>query len=94
MGRNSTLTFDRYGGHVPQFIISPWVAKGHVEHLGTTSKGQTDAYSATSILRSLGYLFDFNPFTPRVEASPYFDHLITDSFRNDAPLVMPLPHPF
>lgn len=93
-GTNYTLTFDRYGGRIPQWIISPWVAKAHVEHLGTTSKGQTDVYSATSVLRTLGFLFDFNPFTARVEASPSFDHLITNSFREDAPLTMPLPHPF
>jgi phospholipase C len=61
-GTNYTLSFDRYQGRLPQWIISPWVAKGYVEHLGTTSKGQTDVYSAASVLRTLGYLLDFNPF--------------------------------
>ncbi|OBT53777.1 hypothetical protein VE04_05122 [Pseudogymnoascus sp. 24MN13] len=90
-----TFEFDRLGGRLPTWIISPWVASGYVEKLGVNSGGETVAYSATSILRTLGYLWDFAPFTPRVEWSPSFDHLILEKTNNKAkPQVMPNPIKF
>ena len=92
-GSTYTLNFDRYGGRIPTWIISPFVAKGHVEHEGVNSAGKTDVYSTTSILRTLGYLWDFEPFTPRVEASPSFDHLIGKKKVNH-PQLLPNPVKF
>ncbi|KFY24158.1 hypothetical protein V491_02278 [Pseudogymnoascus sp. VKM F-3775] len=92
-GSTYTLNFNRYGGRIPTWIVSPYLPKGHVEHKGVNSAGQTDVYSATSVLRTLGYLWDFEPFTPRVEASPSFDHLFQKK-RNDTPKLMPNPHVF
>lgn len=80
--------FDRLGGRLPTWLISPWVAKGHVEQYGTNSDRETVSYSATSILRTLGYLWDFEPFTPRVEKAPSFDHLIL-SHKRDTPMTLP-----
>ncbi|KFY43065.1 hypothetical protein V494_02117 [Pseudogymnoascus sp. VKM F-4513 (FW-928)] len=79
--KDYTFEFDRLGGRLPTWIISPWVASGYVEKLGVNSDNKTVTYSATSILRTLGYLWDFEPFTPRVEWSPSFDHLIQTNAR-------------
>jgi phospholipase C len=93
-GGSYTFEFDRLGGRLPTWIISPWVESGHVEKLGTNSAGQQVSYSATSILRTLGYLWDFQPFNPRVEWSPSFDHLIQTRVNTNTPLVMPNPKTF
>lgn len=88
-GENYTLPFNRLGGRIPTFLISPWVGKANVEQFGTNSDGEIVSYSATSILRTLGYLWDFEPFNPRVEWSPSFDHLIQSSIRTDTPTALP-----
>lgn len=93
-GSTYTFTFDRLGGRLPSWIISPWVNQGYVEKLGKNSAGQVASYSAESILRTLGYLWDFEPFNPRVEHAPSFDHLIATRKRDDTPAVMPAPHTF
>jgi phospholipase C len=92
-GGNYKFEFDRLGGRLPTWIISPWVETGHVEKLGVNSDGEQVSYSATSILRTLGYLWDFEPFNPRVEWSPSFDHLILKNSRAK-PAVMPNPIAF
>jgi phospholipase C len=93
-GGSYTFNFDRLGGRLPTWIISPWVESGYVEKLGTNSAGQTIPYSATSILRTLGYLWDFEPFNPRVAWSPSFDHLIQTRLNKDTPSIMPNPTTF
>ncbi|KAJ5170724.1 Phosphoesterase [Penicillium coprophilum] len=93
-GEKYTFPFDRLGGRVPTILISPWIAKGQVEQKGTNSDGKTVSYSASSILRTLGYLWEFEPFTPRVKSSPSFEHLIQKTARTDTPLTMPVPKAF
>ncbi|KAJ5112525.1 hypothetical protein N7532_000570 [Penicillium argentinense] len=93
-GENYTFFFDRLGGRVPTLLISPWVAKGVVEQKGTNSDGEMVSYSASSLLRTLGYLWDFEPFTPRVSGSASFDHLIRSSKREDTPVSLPVPKHF
>lgn len=93
-GSTYTLNFDRLGGRVPTWIISPWVRRGHVERLGTDDQGKPVSYSATSILRTLGYLWDFAPFNPRVAGSPSFDHLIEMEQMRNTLEVMPNPLTF
>ncbi|KAJ5964707.1 Phosphoesterase [Penicillium vulpinum] len=93
-GEQYTFLFDRLGGRVPTLLISPWIAKGQVEQKGTNSDGNTVSYSASSILRTLGYLWDFEPFTPRVGSSPSFEHLIQDTARTDTPVTLPVPKAF
>ncbi|EEA26442.1 hypothetical protein TMatcc_005287 [Talaromyces marneffei ATCC 18224] len=88
-GQKYTLPFNRLGGRIPTLLVSPWVGNGTVEQMGTNSAGQTVSYSATSILRTLGYLWDFQPFNPRVEWSPSFDHLILSTMRTDTPTTLP-----
>ncbi|GES62749.1 phosphoesterase superfamily protein [Aspergillus terreus] len=93
-GQNYTFPFNRLGGRIPTLLISPWVSKGFVEQKGTNAKGQTVSYSATSILRTLGYLWDFEPFNPRVEGAASFEHLISSHARKDTPASLPEAVPF
>ncbi|KAK4506210.1 hypothetical protein PRZ48_004175 [Zasmidium cellare] len=88
-GANYTFQFDRLGGRMPTWLISPWVQKGYVEQKGTNSDGQSASYAASSMLRTLGYLWDFAPFNPRVETSPSFDALIQRYSRQDTPKTLP-----
>ncbi|KAL2015061.1 hypothetical protein VTK56DRAFT_6413 [Thermocarpiscus australiensis] len=88
-GEPYTLPFDRLGGRIPTLLISPWVDKGRVEQQAANAAGETVSYSATSILRTLGYLFDFEPYNPRVEWSPSFAHLINSKARKNTPAKLP-----
>ncbi|KAL4943421.1 hypothetical protein BDV06DRAFT_234718 [Aspergillus oleicola] len=93
-GENYTFPFDRLGGRIPTLLISPWVEKAAVEQKGSNEQGKEVSYSATSILRTLGYLWDFEPFTPRVEAAASFEHLIRGVKREDTIEVLPEPEAF
>lgn len=93
-GEVYTFPFNRLGGRIPTLLISPWVGRGVAEQNGTNADGENVSYSATSILRTLGYLWDFEPFNPRVEASPSFEHLVTDKFRRATPQTLPDPKAF
>ena len=90
-GTNYTLEFDRLGGRLPTWLISPWVEKAHVEQHGVNSDGAVTSYHASSFLRTLGYLWDFEPFNPRVEQAPSFAGLFTKGrqMRSDAPMKLP-----
>lgn len=93
-GLNYTYDFNRLGGRLPTFLISPYIAEGFVEQFGFNSYGETVSYCASSILRTLGYLWDFEPFTPRVEWAPSFDHLIQQHARKDVITTLPTPVTF
>lgn len=93
-GETYTFNFDRLGGRIPTLLISPWVGKGVIEQQGTNSAGDTVSYSASSILRTLGDLWDFAPFTPRVEWAPSFGHLIRSTPRTNTPKTLPDPVKF
>ncbi|KAJ7240857.1 putative phosphatidylglycerol specific phospholipase C [Mycena haematopus] len=94
-GEVYTFHFDRLGGRMPTWLISSFTPKGHVENMGTNpATGAVEAYSATSVLKTLGLLWDFEDFTPRVSNSPSFDHLIGPTMRQDAPLILTPPKPF
>ncbi|KAJ6096210.1 Phosphoesterase [Penicillium sp. IBT 16267x] len=90
-GKNYTLDFNRLGGRVPTWLISPWIASGFVEQEGVNAQGEEVSYCASSILRTLGYLWDFEPFNPRVEWAPSFDHLILDKPNKKLPTALPNP---
>ncbi|KAH8692096.1 putative phosphatidylglycerol specific phospholipase C [Talaromyces proteolyticus] len=84
-GSSYTLLFDRLGGRMPTFLISPYTPAGHIENYGTNpATGKPEAYSATSVLKTLGYLWDLEDSTPRVSNSPSFDHLIGPNVRRKA----------
>jgi phospholipase C len=93
-GVDYTFPFDRLGGRIPTLLISPWVAKAQVEQKGRNAHGETVSYSAASILRTLGYLWDFEPFTPRVEHAASFEHLIRYNARKNTPSALPPAVPF
>ncbi|KAJ6011112.1 Phosphoesterase [Penicillium sp. IBT 35674x] len=88
-GEKYTYEFNRLGGRIPTFLISPWISKGFVEQKGTNNQGKTVSYSASSVLRTLGYLWDFAPFNPRVDGAASFDHLIQSTPRKDVPTALP-----
>ncbi|KAJ6528340.1 phosphatidylglycerol specific phospholipase C [Mycena vulgaris] len=94
-GETYTFLFDRLGGCMPTWLISAFTPAGFIENLGTNpATGKPEAYSATSVLKTLGMLWDFADFTPRVSHSPSFDHLVGPTMRTDAPLVLTPPSPF
>ena len=87
-GKNMTFNFERLGVRIPTLLISPWVAKGVVENKGTNNGGE---YTHTSILRFLQELWGLDTLTPRVAYSSTFEHLITNTYRDDTPSVLPNP---
>ncbi|KAJ7843083.1 phosphoesterase [Mycena olivaceomarginata] len=94
-GESYTFHFDRLGGRMPTWLISAYTPKGHIEDMGTNpATGAVEAYSATSVLKTLGLLWDFADLTPRVSNSPSFDHLIGPQMRQDTPLILTPPSPF
>jgi phospholipase C len=94
-GSTYTLNFDRLGGRMPTFLVSPYSPKGYVEQYGIDpATGDAAPYSATSVLKTLGYLWDLEDLTPRVSHSPAFDHLIGPQLRRDTPSTLTTPHVF
>ncbi|KAG8219154.1 extracellular phospholipase C [Butyriboletus roseoflavus] len=89
-GKNYTFSFDRLGLRVPALVISPWVEKGALEHFGTNGLIYSHS-SLPAFISKLWNLDDGVPLTPRVSSAATFEHLITDDFRTDAPLVLPEP---
>ncbi|KAG6843859.1 hypothetical protein H0H87_012302 [Tephrocybe sp. NHM501043] len=90
-----TFEFNRFGGRMPTFLISPYTPKGHTENNGTNpATSESSVYSATSVLKTLGYLWDLEDLTPRVAESPAFDHLIGPKARKDTPATLQVPRPF
>ncbi|CAI7616605.1 unnamed protein product [Penicillium glandicola] len=93
-GSSYTFNFDRLGGRIPTWLLSPYTPKGHVESLGTDPvTGKSTSYSATSVLKTLGYLWDLEDMSPRVQHSPAFDHLIGPKVRS-SPATLANPHTF
>jgi len=93
-GSNYTFEFDRLGGRLPTWIISPYTPQGYLENFGTDPvTGKAYPYSATSILKTLGLLWDLEDPTPRVSHSPSFDHLIGPTLRR-TPGRLTTPHLF
>ncbi|CAP83074.1 Non-specific phospholipase C1 [Penicillium chrysogenum] len=93
-GSEYTFSFDRLGGRIPTWLLSPYTPKGHVEGYGTDPvTGESSSYSATSVLKTLGYLWDLKDLSPRVEHSPAFDHLIGPMVRS-SPETLKNPHTF
>jgi len=80
-GKPVTLDFTRLGARVPTYAISPWVAKGAIEHKGRNSGG---VYTHTSMIAFLANLWGLEFLTPRVAFSSTFEHLILDKKRGAA----------
>ncbi|KAJ5605424.1 hypothetical protein N7510_008205 [Penicillium lagena] len=85
-GKNYTFHFDRLGIRVPTMLISPWVEKGVVQN--KPSSGENE-FTHTSILKFVSELWGLETLTPRVDWSPSFSNLITNTFRHDAPEKLP-----
>ncbi|KAL7914407.1 phospholipase C PLC-C [Trichoderma velutinum] len=94
-GSTYTFEFDRLGGRMPTWLISPYAPKGYIENFGIDpATGKPYTYSATSVLKTLGLLWDLEDLTPRVSHSPSFDHLIGPKLRKDTPTSLTTPHTF
>ena len=85
-GKNYTFHFDRLGIRVPTMLISPWVEKGVVQNKPSSGKNE---FTHTSILKFVSELWGLETLTPRVDWSPSFGNLITNTFRHDTPERLP-----
>lgn len=80
-GADSTLNkngfrFDVYGVRVPAIVVSPWVARGYVDHT---------IYDHASTLASIERLFKLSPLTDRDRTANDLLSLITTTCRVDCP---------
>ena len=66
--------FSVYGVRVPAVVISPWIQPGVVDHT---------VYDHSSVLATLGCLFNLSALTQRDAAANDLLHLITDTCRSD-----------
>lgn len=85
-GKNYTFHFDRLGVRVPTLLISPWVEKGVVQNKPGSGENE---FTHTSILKFVSELWGLESLTPRVDWSPSFGNLITNTFRDDTPEQLP-----
>jgi phospholipase C len=68
--------FDVYGVRVPAIVVSPWVARGGVDHT---------LYDHSSVLATLARLFNIKPLTDRDRHANDLLPLLTDTCRTDCP---------
>ena len=68
--------FDVYGVRVPAIVVSPWVARGHVDHT---------AYDHSSVLATIERLFKLPALTDRDKHANDLLSLITTTCRADCP---------
>lgn len=68
--------FDMYGVRVPAIVVSPWVARGHVDHT---------VYDHSSVLATLARLFGLKPLTDRDRNAKDLLPLLTATCRADCP---------
>lgn len=73
----SGFDFRRYGLRVPAVVVSPWVAKGIVDH---------NLYDHSSIPATLERLLGLDPLTHRDRVANDVLSLVTGELRNDCPL--------
>lgn len=72
----SGFAFDVYGVRVPAIVVSPWVAKGSVDHT---------PYDHSSVLATLERLFNVPPLTDRDRNANDLLSLVTLTCRQDCP---------
>ncbi|CAB3768166.1 alkaline phosphatase family protein [Paraburkholderia humisilvae] len=72
----SGFGFDVYGVRVPAIVVSPWVARGVVDHT---------VYDHSSVLATLERLFDIAPLTERDRRANDLLPLLTATCRTDCP---------
>jgi phospholipase C len=80
---NPPFAFDRLGPRVPAIVVSPWVARGAVDHT---------IYEHASVPATVRVLFGLDgPLNERDADAATFDRLITGTLRTDAPERLPRP---
>ena len=94
-GKNYTLNFDRLGGRMPTWLVSPYAPRGYVENYGTDPvTGRVIFVQCYLCPEDSWLLVGFGGYEPSCEHSPAFDHLIGTKARSSAPSVLKNPHPF
>lgn len=68
--------FDVYGVRVPAIVVSPWVARGEVDHA---------VYDHSSVLATVERLFGLAPLTDRDKAAKDLLSLVKTTCRTDCP---------
>jgi phospholipase C len=85
--------YTRLGVRIPTVVISPWIAKGTLVHDPPAAQRPTDTseYELSSIPATLRKLFPQigGPLTRRDQWAASFEHLLTKTYRADAPTKMP-----
>lgn len=74
--------FDQLGVRVPAIIVSPYTARGAIDHA---------VYDHTSLLATVEHLYGLRPLTQRDAAAARFDQLFAGDQRVDAPTRLPEP---
>ncbi len=84
---NPIFKFNRLGVRVPVVMISPWIAKGLVEHDPPTPPSK---YDHTSIAHTLRKILPLKqpPLTKREAWSGTFEHIFLKSIREDCPVTL------
>jgi phospholipase C len=78
---HNDFDFTQLGVRVPTVVISPFIAKGTIDH--TT-------YDHSSVVKTVGELFGFGPLTERDRHANSFAHLLSLAApRTDAPTELP-----
>jgi phospholipase C len=78
---HNDFDFSQAGVRVPAVVISPWIARGTIDHL---------AHDHTSVIRTVAELFSLNLLTDRDRATNSLVHLLSLSApRADAPTQLP-----
>ena len=74
--------FSVYGVRVPAVVVSPWIARGGVDH---------SLYDHSSVLATVERLFGLDPLTDRDAQAADVLHLLTGTLRGDADCPQALP---
>jgi phospholipase C len=77
------FNFDQLGVRVPALVVSPYTARGTIDH---------SVHDHTSVLATVEHLFGLQPLTQRDAGAPGLDHLFSlKTARQDAPTKLPSP---
>ncbi|KAB8205929.1 phosphoesterase [Aspergillus parasiticus] len=90
-GRPVTYDFTRLGVRVPAFIISPYIEPNTLIHNDGTNYAKNSAYTHTSMLHFLQELWGLEGLNNRVQWAKTFEHVFSDTKREDTPETLSTP---
>jgi phospholipase C len=78
---HNDFDFSQTGARVPAVVISPWIARGTIDHV---------VYDHSSVIKTVAELFSLSSLTDRDRAANSFAHLLSLATpRTDAPTQLP-----